>query len=171
MQLSSNHRSLSGGTKVNKFLTYSFSRYNPEKLIRTLLTWMFAFSTRIPDCDSQSPNLLHLFVSSDPSFSSTAGFPRFRNSVNAVFSVAIDFPSNSKGDALNYVRPDMGGIRGHLSNIPIEYIFILGASSSAEFCDWVQVGIDLYIPHLRYQVQLHTFPWLSTAGCWCCWSP
>ena len=40
----------------------------------------------------------------------------------------------------------------------------LGASAGAsEFCEWVQVGIDVYIPHRKYQVKPHSSPWFSAA--------
>ena len=31
------------------------------------------------------------------------------------------------------------------------------------FCQWIQVGIDIYIPHRKYQVKPHSFPWFSAA--------
>ena len=31
------------------------------------------------------------------------------------------------------------------------------------FCDWVQVGIDAYIPHRKYQVKPHSSLWLAAA--------
>ena len=41
----------------------------------------------------------------------------------------------------------------------------LGASAAAsKFCEWVQVGIDVYIPHRKYQVQPHWSSWFSAAG-------
>ena len=41
-------------------------------------------------------------------------------------------------------------------------IFKSSASAAAtEFCEWVQVGIDVYIPHRKYQVKPHSFPWFS----------
>ena len=44
------------------------------------------------------------------------------------------------------------------------YIFKLGASAAAsEFCEWGQVGIDVYIPHRKYQVKLHSSPLFSAA--------
>ena len=47
---------------------------------------------------------------------------------------------------------------------PWEGIFKLGASAAAcEFGEWVQVGIDLHIPHRKYQVKPHSSPWFSTA--------
>ena len=43
-------------------------------------------------------------------------------------------------------------------------IFKLGASAApSEFCEWVQVGIDVYIPHRKYQVKPHSSPWFSPA--------
>ena len=36
-------------------------------------------------------------------------------------------------------------------------------TAASEFCDWVQVGIDVYIPHHNYQVKPHSSPWFSAA--------
>ena len=36
-------------------------------------------------------------------------------------------------------------------------------AADTEFCDWVQIGIDVYIPHRNYQVKPHSSPWLSAA--------
>ena len=45
-----------------------------------------------------------------------------------------------------------------------EDIFKLSASAVAsEFCEWAQVGIDVSIPHRKYQVKLHSSPWFSSA--------
>ena len=47
-------------------------------------------------------------------------------------------------------------------DVPWEDIFKLVASAAAkEFCEWVQVGIDVYIPHRKYQVKSHSSPWFS----------
>ena len=52
-----------------------------------------------------------------------------------------------------------------MSNVPWEDIFKLGAFAAAsEFCGWVQVGIDVYIPHRKYQVKPHSSPWFSAAS-------
>ena len=79
-------------------------------------------------------------------------FPPLRNSDHGVVSVSIDFPSNSQKDALfhyiayDYSRADWDGLCDHLRDVPWEDIFKLGASAAAsEFCEWVQVGIDVYI--------------------------
>ena len=45
-----------------------------------------------------------------------------------------------------------------------EDVFKLSAFAAAsEFCEWVQVEIDVYIPHQKYQVKLHSSPWFSAA--------
>ena len=88
-------------------------------------------------------------------------FPPLGNSDHAVVSVSIDFPLNSKRDALfhhiayDYSRADWDILCDHLRDVPWEDIFKLFASSAAsEFCEWVQVGIGIgvYIPHCKYQV-------------------
>ena len=130
---------------------------------------MVNFPTQIPDYDSHSPALLDLFLSSDASICSTMAFPPLGNSDHVV-SVSIDFPTNSQQDApfrriaYDYSRADWDGLRDHLRDVPWEDIFKLGASAAAsEFCEWVQVGIDVYIQHIKYQVKPHSSPWFSAA--------
>ena len=46
-----------------------------------------------------------------------------------------------------------------------EDIFKISASAAAsEFCESVQVGIDVYIPHRKYQVKSHSSPWFSAGA-------
>ena len=131
---------------------------------------MANFATRIPDCDSHSPPLLDLFLSSDASICSTMGFPPLGNSDHVVVSVSIDFPANSQWYApfhcIAYYcsRADSDGLCDHLRDVPWEDIFKLGASAAAsEFSEWVQVGIDVYIPHRNHQVKPHSSSWFSAA--------
>ena len=66
--------------------------------------------------------------------------------------------------AYDYSRTDWVGLRDHLRDVPWEDIIKLSASAAAsEFCEWVQVGIDIYIyiPHFKYQVKPHSSPWFS----------
>ena len=58
---------------------------------------MVNFPTGIPDCDSHSPALLDVFLSSDASICSTMAFPPLGDSDHVV-SVSIDFPTNSQRD-------------------------------------------------------------------------
>ena len=131
---------------------------------------MVNFPTPIPDCDSYSPALLNLFLFPEASICSTMDFPPLGNSDRVVVSVSTDFPSYSQWDApfhriaYDYSRADWDGHRDHLRDAPWEGIFKLSASASAsEFCEWVQVGIDVYIPHRKYQIKPHSSPWFSAA--------
>ena len=55
--------------------------------------------------------------------------------------------------AYDYSCADWDGFRNHLSDASWEDAFELNASGAAGgFFDWVQVGIDVDIPHPKYQV-------------------
>ena len=131
---------------------------------------MVNFPARILNCDSHNPALLDLFISSDTSICSTMAFPPLGNSDHVVVSVSIDFPSNSKRDApfhrtaYDYSCADWDGLHDHLIDFPWEDIFKPSASAAAsEFCKWVQVGIDEYISHCKYQFKPYSSPWSSAA--------
>ena len=96
--------------------------------------------------------------------------PPLGNSAHVVVLVFIDFPLNSQRDApfhciaYYYSGADWDGLRDDLRDVPWEDIFTLGASAAAsEFCEWVQLAIDVYIPHRKYQVKPHSSPWFSAA--------
>ena len=47
---------------------------------------------------------------------------------------------------MTYSCADWDGLCDHVGDIPWEDIFKLSACAAAgEFCEWVQVGIDIYI--------------------------
>ena len=53
-----------------------------------------------------------------------------------------------------YSRADWDGLRDHQRDVQWEDIFILSTSAVAsKFCEWLQVRIDVYILHRRYQVK------------------
>ena len=121
---------------------------------------MVNFPTGIPNGDSHNPALLELFISSDASICFTIAFLLLGNSDHAVVSVSIDFKSNSKRDApfhriaYDYSCAGWDDLHDHLRGVPWEDIFKLSASVGAsEFCEWVQVGVDVYMPHRKYQVK------------------
>ena len=104
------------------------------------------------------------------SICSTITFPPLGNSNHVVASVSIDFPSNSQRDAsfhcrsYDYSGADWNSLCDHLRDVPWEDVFKLNASAAASECfEWVQVGIDVYIPHHKYQVKPHLSPWFSAA--------
>ena len=67
---------------------------------------------------------IHLFISSDTNVCSTMVFLPLRNSDYVIVSVSIDFPTNSKQDALfhciayDYSCADWDGLHDHLRDIP-----------------------------------------------------
>ena len=60
-------------------------------IISNDLTQTVNFPTWIPDCDSHSPALLDLFISSDASICSTQAFHSLGNSDHVVGSVPLTF--------------------------------------------------------------------------------
>ena len=97
-------------------------------------------------------------------------FPPLGNYDHAVVSVSIDFSIKSKQDApfhsiaYDYSCADWDGLCDHLRDVAWEDIFKVSASAAAsEFCEWVQVGIDVYISHRKCQVKPHSSPWFSVA--------
>ena len=51
-----------------------------------------------------------------------------------------------------------------MRDVPREDIFKLSAFAAAsEICEWVQDGIEVYIPHRKYQVKSYSSPSFSAA--------
>ena len=80
------------------------------------------------------------------------GFPSIRKFWYVIVSVSIDFLSNSQRDALfhriaydDYSFADWDGLCDHVRDVPCEDIFKLGFLVLLVTCEWVQVGIDVYI--------------------------
>ena len=131
---------------------------------------MVNFPTQIPECDSHILALLDFFVSCDTSIYSTMTSPPLVNFDHIVFSVSIDFPINSKRDALfrriayNYSCADQDGLCHHLRDVPWEDIFEFSAFAARDFCKWVQVEINVYILHQKYQLKPDSFQQFSAAS-------
>ena len=139
---------------------------NSVTIFLTQMTLRRWFPTQIADFGSHSPVVLNLFLSSDASICFTMAFPPLRNSDHHVVSVCIDSLSYSQRDAAFYhiacdcSHVDWDSLRDHLRDVPWEDILKLGASAAAsEFCEWVRVGNDVYIPHRKYQVRPNSSPW------------
>ena len=135
---------------------------------------MVNFPTWIHDCDPHGPALYDFFLSFDTSINSTVAFSSLENSDHVAASVSIAFPSKSKGDEIDfplisqffyYPCAKWDSLWDHLRDVPWEDTFKLRVSAAAaEFCEWVQVGINVYILRRKYQVNnLHSFPLLSAA--------
>ena len=99
---------------------------------------MVNFPTQIPDCDSHSPALLDLFISSDASICSAMAFPSLGNSVHVVHD--------------DYSHGYWDGVCDHLRDVPWKDIFKLSASAAAsEFCEWLEL---MYISLIENIFQL-----------------
>ena len=104
------------------WLTFSGGTDRPCEICRKIVN----FPTQIPDCDSHSPTLLDLFLSSDTSICST-----ILNFHHVVLSDSIGFPINSKWDvrfhfvAYDYSRADWDGLLDQLRDVLWEAIFQL----------------------------------------------
>ena len=84
-----------------------------------------------------------------------------RNSDHVIVSVSI---APFHCIAYDYPCADWDGLHDHLRDVPWKNVFKLSASpASSEFCEWVQVGINVYIPHRKNQVKPHSSPWFSAA--------
>ena len=119
------------------------------------LTQMVSFPTQIHDWLSVMLFWNYLFLDS---ICSIIVFPPFGNYNHAAVSVSIDFPSNSESDALfhrtafGYSCADWDALSDYLRNVLCEDVFKLGTSLvAAEFCEWVLVGIGVYVPHRKNQ--------------------
>ena len=107
---------------------------------------------RIPDCDSHSSALLDFFLSLV--FVLQCGFQ------SGIMIMLSQFPFTFHQFTIgcpfhhivyDYSCADWDSLHDHLRDAPWQDIFKLGVSAAAsEFCDWVQVGIDVYIAHCKY---------------------
>ena len=100
-------------------------------------------------------------------------FPPLRKSDHVVVSVSIDFPSNSEQDAqfhhipYEYSSAEWDSLHDHLRDVPWENIFKLGASAAAsDFCECVQVEIDVYIPQ-KISGQVSLISMVFSCLCYC----
>ena len=135
-------------------------------IISSDLTQMVSFPTQISDCALQSCSFE--FISSDDSICSKMVFHPLGNSDHVV-SVSIGFLSNSHRDApfhgiaYHNSRADWDSLRDHLRNVLWKDSFKFTSAVASKFCEWIQVGTDVYIPHHKCQVKPYSSPWFSAA--------
>ena len=126
------------------------------QMINNLPTW-------IPNCISHSPALYgftslfwqyYLFYNS---------FFPLGNSDHVVSASIMTFCQTqnrwpvSWHSFYDYSCGDWDGLCDHLRDVPGKDIFKLSTSAAAsEFCKWLQVGLDVYIPCHKYQVKPHS---------------
>ena len=124
---------------------------------------MVNFSTWIPDCDSNSFALLDWFISSDASICSNMAFPKLGNSDHVLASFPLTFCQIHNGIP-SFIIADWDSLHDHLTDVSWKDISKLSAFAGIrEFCKWVQVGIDVYLSHHKYQINPGSSPWFSSA--------
>ena len=125
-----------------------------SNIISNNLTRVVNFPSQISDCDTCSPVLLDLFISSD--FHSIGKFPSFQW---LSFQLERWYPFS----CWRYLTGKVYVIIWEM--IPQEDIFKLGASvAGTELCEWVQVRIDVYIPHRKYRIKSYSSASFSAAS-------
>lgn len=132
------------------------------------LTQIVPFPTRLPDRVEQIPSLLDLFLSSNPDICSANSHPPFGSSDHVVVSVAVNFMVKATHDApfhrtvFSYDKADWDGFRDFIRDVPWASIFQKDPSLAAsEFSNWIQAGIEAFIPHRKFQVKPHSPPWFT----------
>ena len=111
---------------------------------------MVNFPTQIPDCDSHSSALLDFFLSYDASICSAMASPPLWNSDVAEFPLTFQQTQNNSM-AYEYSHADWDSLCDHLRDVPWDGIFKPSVCAAAsEFCEWLYVGNDVYIPPRKY---------------------
>ena len=125
---------------------------------------MINFPIWIPDCDSHSPALLDLFLSSDSSICSTMASPPMGNSDHVVVSVSIDFPSHSPCDgpfyciAYDYSHADWSGLCDCLRDVPWDDLNLVLPLLLVNFLS----GFRLKLMHISLIENIRVKPHLSS---------
>ena len=108
---------------------------------------MVNFPSRIPNCDSDSPAFLDLFLSTNFSICSFMSFPPMRNYDYVIVSVFIDFPSNPKQDSpFNRIAYDCARtIHGRIILTSVLFLLLVNFV-------------------IECKVKLHSSPWFSAGS-------
>ena len=125
------------------------------------LTQMAIFLTQIPDCDCHSSALLDLLISSDASLSSTMFYNPSIGKFWSCCCLSFFWLSVKLKAGCPVSLHSLWLFLCWLEQSfwSLEDIFKLSASAAvSEFCEWVQVRIDVYIPHYKWKVKPHSFP-------------
>ena len=129
---------------------------------------MVNFATPTPDWDSQGPAVLYLFLSSGTSICSTMPFPPLEILIMLLSEFPLTFhqTQNRMSCFIVYLMTILVVIRMVFmiisemfhGKIPLRYLLKIPSAVANEFCEWFQVGIDVYIPYCKYEVKPHSPP-------------
>ena len=152
---------------TNRHFCEKFKPYYQEDVKQITLNHTILNDLALQLCEA----FVEIFLNADLFLSQTpSGFPSIGKFWScdclSFHQLSIKLKRRCLLDCIAYEYPcaDWDGLCDQLRDVPWEDIFKLGASATAsKFCEWVQVGIDVYIPHCKYQVKCHSSPWLSAA--------
>ena len=136
------------------------------------LKQLIDYPTRIPDAENQFSSLLDLFLTSCPDeCKPSPPHPPFGTSDHVVISVTVNFPPKQSTEVpfhrtvYRYRKADWDSFRFFLADMPVSrYLQMNASEATALISDWITAGIDLFVPHKKYQQKPHSQPWF-TPGC------
>ena len=128
------------------------------------------FVTRFPDREDQSPSLLDLFLTSNPTICQTSSSSALGKSDHVVVNIQINLSVKDAQESpfhrtlYSYDRGDWDSFRDFLCDVPWPDVFKLdGESCAVEVASWIKAGIDAFIPYRKFQQKPHSTPWFSPA--------
>ena len=155
-------------------LTYSGETDKPGELcynfnISNDLTQMVNFPPWIHYCDSQSysSEFIYFFWCWYLFYNGFSSIGKFWSCCCLSFhwlSNKLKTRCSISSHSYDYSCADWDDLHDHLRDVPWDDIIKPSPSAAtSEFCEWVQVEIDVYIPHRKYQVKPQSSPWFSSA--------
>ena len=126
---------------------------------------MVSFPTWILDCDSQSPSFLDILLASDTSVCCTMActislYWKFLIMLLSQFLLIVCQTQNGMPCFILNSCDGQDGLCDHLRNVTCDNIFKCSAPAASEYCEWVQVGIDVYVYIISIRsslTHLHSF--------------
>ena len=134
------------------------------------LTQIVSTPTRLPDVDTHFASLLDLFLTSCPEVCATSILPPL-GSDHCVVSVTVNIPPKMTQEipfhltVYRYSDADWDSFRTFVADTPRSFIFNNHPTKVASLVsERISEGIDLFIPHKKYQQKPASQPWF-TPGC------
>ena len=131
------------------------------------LSQIVSSPTRVPDRVGDTGYLLDLFLTSTPEcFSHKVSSP-LGSSDHCVITVTHKQTSSTPSAPFHrtlyqFAKADWCGFRTFLSQVAEKHILSNDVHKSAqELAEWLQVGMEAYIPHRTYQVKPRSQPWFT----------
>ena len=129
-------------------------------------TQLVTSPTRIPDRDSDGSYLLDLFLTSHPDVFQHSIESPLGTSDHCVVSLSTSFTSSRHEGpyhrtVLRYRDADWDGFRSFIADIPKESLSSDPTVAAKEISEWIQIGIEAYVPSKTYQVRSVSQPWFT----------